>query len=182
MKIRAFVTILSLAAALVATKPIAAQAQEPRAEVGASLAGLVVGLGDNEGSTFGIPAGGFGILNPGVYASLFLGEHVAIEPQVGLFWASFGGDSEHIVNLVGQVDYFISGITQPSVYLFAAGGLVSSSGPGTTPKSVGGGLGYRMPLGDRLTFRLDGRVTHLTDNGGNMMAFTFSLGGLFGQR
>ena len=155
MKTGAFVTMLFLTAALLATRPEMARAQEPRVEVGASLASLVVGLGDNDGSLFGIPSGGFGLVNPGVYVSLFLGSHVAIEPQIGLLRASSGGDSATTVNLVGQLNYFISGATEPSAYLFVAAGLTESSDPGTTPNTVGGGAGYRIPVGEAPPVFLD---------------------------
>ncbi len=34
----------------------------------------------------------------------------------------------------------------------------------------------------KVIWRMDGRVTHFTDAGGNALAFTVSIGGLFGQR
>lgn len=44
--------------------------------------------------------------------------------------------------------------------------------------------GYRIPVGDRLTFRADGRYTRFTSefsgDEGNVLAFTLSIGGLFG--
>lgn len=175
---------LFLAATLVTTTASLAHAQ-PRAEIGASLINSVIGLGDDDVSTVGIPSGGFGIFNPGMYASLFLGEHVAIEPQVGLIWASFDSESEHILNFVGQFDYFVRGTTKPSPYLFATAGVVNMSGEDYTPKSVGGGAGYRIPVGDRLTFRVDGRYTHFTSefegDEGDALAFTVSIGGIFGR-
>jgi opacity protein-like surface antigen len=171
---------LIVAGVLIVTTASAALAADPKAEVGASLATATIGLGNNNsGSTFGIPSGGFGILQPGVYASFFVGPNVAIEPQIGLIWASSNGHAEHLVNVVGQVDYFVTGSSANSPYIFGAAGIIDVSGGSTTPKSVGGGVGYRIVAGDRLTFRIDGRVTHLTDGGGNMLAFGLSIGGLF---
>jgi hypothetical protein len=159
---------------------------QPRAEVGASLVNAVVGLGDNSVSTLGVPSGGFGILNPGAFASFFVGPRLAIEPQLGLVWASFDGESEHLLNLVGQVDYFLRGSDDASPYVFAAAGIVNVSDADYTPKSLGFGAGYRVPMGGRLTFRVDGRYTHFTGqfdgDGSDMLAFTLSIGGLFGQR
>jgi hypothetical protein len=181
---RSFGTVI-LTTALVAATASLAHAQ-PRAELGASLVNSFIGLDDDELSTVGIPSGGFGILNPGAYASFFVGERVAIEPQVGFVWASFDGDSEHILNFVGQFDYFVRGISDPSLYLFAAAGVVDVSGADYTPKSVGGGAGYRIPVGDRLTFRVDGRYTHYTGEfegeDSDALAFTLSIGGLFGAQ
>ena len=178
-------SILFLALTLVATTTSLADAQ-PRAEIGASLVSSVIELGDDGVSTLGIPSGGFGILNPGMYASLFVGTHVAIEPQVGFHWASFDGESEHILNFVGQFDYFVRGTSERSPYLFATAGVVNVSDADYTPKSVGFGAGYRIPLGDRLTLRVDGRYTHFTGefegDESDVLAFTFSIGGIFGQR
>lgn len=170
-----------LGVVFVALTAATAHAQRPTAELGASLAGVTIGLGDNRGSTFGIPSSGFGILSPGVYVSIFAGPNVAVEPQIGFLWASSGGHSEHLLNFVGQVDYFFSGTDVSSPYVFGAAGVINTSGSGPSPKSVSAGLGYRAPVGGRLAFRVDGRWAHLTDGGGNSVVFTVSIGGLFGK-
>ena len=59
--------------------------------------------------------------------------------------------------------------------------MVDVSDSNTTPKTIGGGAGYRIPLGNRLGFRFDGRYTHFTDNGGNALGFTLSIAGVFGR-
>jgi hypothetical protein len=169
-----------LAFTLVAATASYSQAQ-PKLEVGASLASAIVGTGDNGGSTFGIPSAGFGLINPGAYASVFVGSHFAVEPQIGFMWFSGDGDSGHFLNFTGQADYFVSGISQPSPFVFVAAGVVSISGAGTTPKTVGAGAGYRIRVGDRLVFRLDGRFTHVTENAGDQVTFTLSIGGVFGK-
>lgn len=132
-----------------------------------------------------VPSGGFGILNPGMYGSLFVGTRMAIEPQIGLMLAWVGGESVHFLNVVGQFDYFIRGTGERSLRLFAAGGVVSASGADYTPKSVGFGAGYRIPLRDRLTLCVDGRYPHFTgefDGGGSdALGFTLSIGGVFGR-
>lgn len=170
-----------LAAVFLAASAASATAQ-PTFEIGSSLAGAIVGVGDdNDGTAIGLPAAGFGIINPGVYASLFLGSRVAIEPQIGLLYFSSDGDSEHILNLAAQVDLFLSGLDRPSLYLFGSVGAIDTSGDGTTPKTVGGGVGYRIPVGDHLAFRLDGRFVHLTEDAGDQVAITLSIGGAFGR-
>jgi len=176
---------LFLAATFVATIASMAEAQ-PRAEIGASLVNSVIGLGDNNDlSTVGIPSGGFGVLNPGIYASIFFGTRAAIEPQLGLIWASSDGESQHILNFVGQFDYFVLGTGASSPYVFAAAGVVDISDLDYTPKSFGVGAGYRIPVGDRLTFRIDGRYTHFTGafegDDSDALGFTLSIGGIFGQ-
>jgi hypothetical protein len=142
---------------------------------------MFVGTGDNNGSTFGIPSAGFGLINPGAYASVFVGSHFAVEPQIGFMWFSGDGDSGHFLNFSGQADYFVSGTSKPSAFIFGAAGVVDISGAGVTPKTVGAGAGVRMPVGDRLAFRLEGRFTHLTEDAGDQVAFTLSIGGVFGK-
>jgi hypothetical protein len=148
-----------------------------RIELGTSIVGLTIGTGDNDAKVFGIPSSSFGLLNPAVYASIFAGPYFAVEPQAGLIWMSQNGQSNHISHVAGQVDYFPVGIDKSSPYVFGTVGVVSISGESTTPKSVGGGAGYRIPVGDRLVFRVDGRGTHYTESAGNTVAFTVSIGG-----
>jgi len=58
---------------------IAPTARAQGVEIGASLVSATVGFGEgNDASTLGIPSGGFGILNPGVYASFFVGERLGV--------------------------------------------------------------------------------------------------------
>jgi len=159
----------------------AAQAQ-PRFEIGSSMAGMLVGLGDdNDVTVVGVPSSSFGLLDSGVYGSLFVGQRLALEPRVGLFWVSSDGDSTHVLNLTGQASYFLSGTTRPSLYVLAAAGVLDVSGDDSSPKSIAGGLGYRIPVGDRLVFRLDGRYLHATEGGGNQVLVTLSIGGVFGR-
>ena len=169
---------LLILAGLVLTAP-PAWAQEPRVEIGASMANLVIGLEDEDITVFGVPTAGFGVLSPGIYASFFIGNHVAVEPQLGLIVVSGDGDTDYLLNFVGQVNYFVQGADRSSPYVFASGGVIDSSGTGQTPKSVSGGAGYRFRLGDRLVLRADGRFTHFTEDGGNIVALTLSIGGLF---
>lgn len=82
----------------------------------------------------------------------------------------------------GQVDYFFKGTSDPSPYVFGAVGLVDITDSDETPKSIGGGLGYRIPAGDNLAFRVDGRFVHFTEGAGNVITVGLSIGGLFGQK
>lgn len=171
---------LFLAAALIAAaSTVHAQ---PSAEIGASLMSATFGLDDEGVTTFGVPSGGFGILNPGVYASFFIGNYVAVEPQVGFIWVSVDDESDHLLNFTGQFDYFVSGTGVSSPYLFGTVGVVNVSDEDYTPKSFGLGAGYRTPVGDRLTFRVDGRWVRYTSEFGDdsdALAFTLSIGGIF---
>jgi hypothetical protein len=175
-----FLASLTLALALVP----AAAAHAQRVEVGSSLINITVTTDDENVTMVGIPSGGFGLLSPSVYGSFLIGERLAVEPQIGLLWMSWEGESQHMINFTGQVDYFLRSSRRSSPYLFAAAGLLES-GDSSTPKTYGGGIGYRSLLGDRLAIRVDGRYTHYTSgNGGDgsgAVALTVSLGGVFGN-
>ncbi len=171
-----------IALGLFVTAASAARAADASVEIGTSLASAIIGLEHNDGSTFGVPTGGFGILNPGLYAALVVGDTVAVEPQLGLLVVSNSGHTDHILNFAAQLDYFLSGSSVSSPYVFASAGLVEASGSSTTPKSVSAGIGYRIPSGGRLVFRLDGRFVHYTEGIGNRLVFAWSIGGLLGGR
>jgi hypothetical protein len=160
----------------------AARAAEPKVEVGAALTTVMVGIGDNDVTIFGVPSGELEFFNPSVYASFFVGPYLAIEPQVGVQVLSSSGHTEHLANLTAQVDYFVLGTEQRSPYVFGGAGVVDASGTSVTPKTFSAGGGYRVPVGDNLAFRFDGHVTHLTEGGGNVIFFAVSIGGVFGSR
>ncbi len=169
------------AVAVLASTASVARAQESKVEIGASMASAVIGLGDNDFKTFGVPAGGLGLFNPGLYASLFVTPKIAIEPQVGLQVISAGGDTETLMNLNAQVDYFLKSADVNSLYVFGAVGLATATDVDSTT-NFGGGVGYRIRAGDRLAMRADGRLTHHSDGGGNILSFSLSIGGLFGKK
>lgn len=178
MKARSTLLILALSAAVSLSVAPAASAQ-PKVEVGGSLASVVVGLDDDDDATVvGIPSASFGLLNPGVFGSFFLGDKAAFEPQIGLIWVSSGGESEHVLSLGAQFDFFFKDTTSTSPYAFAGGGITEFSDSSESAKSVAVGGGLRIPAGDRLVFRLDGRYIHFTDDGGNALAFGLSIGGV----
>jgi len=179
-----FVRRVVMVAAFLATVPVLAQAQ-PRMELGASVISSVFALEDESLSSVGVPSAGLGLFNQGAYLSAFLGDRFAIEPQIGFMWASFDGESQHILNLSGQFTYFALGTDRSSPYMFAAAGFLDVSDEDHTPKSYGLGAGYRLPAGDRLVFRIDGRYTRYTGEFAaqdlDTVAVGLSIGGLFGQ-
>ena len=159
----------------------AAPAQAQRFEVGTSLAGANIGLGDVDLSTVGVPTAGFNLLSPMLYASFFVGSRFAVEPQVGLVWATQSGESSHFLSVAGQADYFLKGTRASSPYVFGTVGVLDVSDSDTNPASVGVGGGYRMVAGGRLCFRFDGRYVHFTKERGNVLGLAVSIGGLFGR-
>lgn len=176
-----FVPRLATAAAMVLGLASVAGATDPKVEIGTTLSTVTVGLGDNEGTILGIPTGGLGLMNSGVYASIFVGPFFAVEPQLGLIWTSSGGHSNHFANVTGQVDFFPMGTARSSPYVFGAVGILDTSGSDANPKTYGGGAGYRFAVTSSLAFRVDGRYVHFTEGGGNAVMFGVSIGGVFGQ-
>ena len=166
---------------LVLAAPSISAAQQRQVELGSSLVSLTAGLGDNNTNVFGIPSSGFGLVNPGVYAALFLGPNTAFEPQLGLIAVSGEGESIHFVHVAAQFDYFTNGTEAPSPFLFGSLGVLDSSGADSAA-SLSVGVGYRMPLDDRLAFRADIRLTHLGEGLGNTLTLQLAMGGLFGRR
>lgn len=163
---------------LSAPTPVRA-ADDPSVELGTTLVSLVAGLGDNDGAVLGIPSSAFGFGSPGVFASFFLSPKLSVEPQLGLLYNSNGGGrSTHLLTLNGQVNYFVDGISRRSAYVFGSLGVADGSGS-ANPANLGLGIGYRIPAGGRLTFRLDARFQHFTDGIGNRLGLGISLGGLF---
>jgi hypothetical protein len=176
-------TMRSIRALLMAAVLVGAAAVPARAqgfEVGTSLASVIVTMSDPSTITFGVPSGGFGLINPGLYVSFFTGPRIAIEPQIGLIAASGGGSSAHVLNLAGQVNCFLRDGQGNSPYVFGSVGVIEATGAGT-PTSVSAGVGYRTALAQRLAMRVDGRYLHFTDGGGHALSFTISLGGIFGR-
>lgn len=168
------------AAAILAATATPAQAQA-KLELGASLANLTTGLGDNDGTSFGIPSSFFGITQPGVYASIFAGPNLSIDPQIGLIVVSGGGDTNHILNLAGQVNYYTKGTGASSPYIFGNVGLITATDSDSL-NSFGGGVGYRILASEHVAIRLDAKFTHYSDGVGNTISANISLGGLFGKK
>lgn len=172
--------ILFLAAVLVVFSAGALRAEE--VEVGTSMVSVLFGMGgDNEDlSAIGTPAAGFGILQPTLYGSFFVNARVSVEPQLGLVWVSQNGESVHFYHASVQGNYFLRGSSVRSPYVFGSLGVIDYTQSAENPKSLTFGGGYRIPVGGRLTFRVDGRFSHLTEGGGNTLNINLSIGGLFG--
>jgi hypothetical protein len=177
------VKIVALSSALLGASALPAAGQG--LEIGASLANVSVHFGADDDTMVSLGVGStflLGGINPGVYASFFLGPKVAIESQLGLIWMSMNSRSQHLLNVGAQVDYFLSPLAQRSAYVFGAYGVLDSSGSDILPKVASVGLGYRIPVGDSLAVRLDGRWSRFMikgRDGNNAMIVGVSIGGLF---
>ena len=173
---------LSVAFALsVGAVPALAQDNQ-RVEVGSSITSVIVMFPEHgsHSTLLGVPTAGFGLVNPSVFASIFVHPQVSIEPEVGLMVMSGGGHTDHWVNFFGNLNYFVGDTKKSTPFIFAGGGVIDMTDEKAI-KAIDGGAGYRFRLGDRLTFRLDGRYTHFFESNGNMVSFTLAIGGLLGK-
>ena len=180
MRIPKPTVVLGLTLALLGAGASTARAQQ--IELGAPLFSASIGLNDESLSTVAAPSAGvFGGFSPGVYVSIFAWPRVAIEPQVGFITAWQDGESAYFLTTGVQVNYLFGDRTRKVPYVFGGVGVVGATDADYTT-SLTTGAGYRMPLGDRLVFRIDGRYTHYTgelDDALDTLSFTFSIGGLF---
>lgn len=174
-----------VALAVITLAPAALRAGEPedrKAELGVGIVGLSVYSQEGETiTTLGAPHATF--LTPAtLYASFFVTRRLALEPQLGVVYFSGDDSSFHIATFAGQVDYLFKGREQRSPYVFGRGSLTNAGGEGDsdTTSSLGGGLGYRIPLGGRALLRFEGRFDHRFEqdfeSGANTFSASLSLG------
>jgi len=153
-----------------------------KTEIGLFVAGLTVANEDGDTITFaGVPSPGLAFVGPGVYLSRYVTDKFAIEPQLGLLFADFGGDSLHALTPTGRLSYVPKGKGKNSPYLFGAGTLVNAGGDGDsqTEGAVGGGIGFRLRIRDAGALRIEGRYERYLDPGRNVFGFTVGLGLMF---
>lgn len=95
-----------------------------------------------------------------VYATFFIGETFAVEPQVGFVSARSSGSTRSQVAIAGQLMQFTNAVTESrgSTYAFLNGGLLHfSSARSNTSYQAGGGVGYRWVVRRSLGLRFEGR-------------------------
>ncbi len=142
----------------------AAAAQDRPIELGLD-AGLSVGLGDNSFNTIDIPAQAFRI-------GFFVQDNVSIEPKFGLNSTSANGRrfTRYRAELGLLYHFFRPGMRargypgpgpRSSFYLRPFAGLVgSSNGDSDTRGLIGGGVGLKVPLVNRLASRFEANIAH----------------------
>ena len=175
--------LAALAVIILAPRALhAADAENRKAEVGVGIVGLSVFSQEGETITMlGVPNTTF-FAPAVVYASFFVTPKLALEPQLGFLYVSEDDDSYHIATFAGQVDYFFKGKERPSPYVFGRGSFTNVGGDddSDTSSSLGGGLGYRFPVGGRALLRIEGRFDHRFeqdfDPGANTFSVSLSLG------
>jgi len=182
MRRRTGVLVVCVVAGL--ASPRSARAQTGSFELGTSLLNVLVEKPEFSSSAQTVLATGGSVItlpNPSVYVALFARPRLAIEPQLGLFVVSDRLSTDTVASISGQVDYFTRSTAVDSPYVFGTAGALLESGAGITPTFIGGGGGYRHRAGDRLVFRVDARLDHVTDGRGTILGLAVSLGGVFGR-
>jgi hypothetical protein len=177
------VWILCLSAVLCAIAPSVARAQQ-RVEVGTTLINATFLANDDKATLIGVPSGAFELINPALYASFFVGKRVSVEPQVALMVLSENDETNYFLNTAVQANWYLRESTGSAPYVFASAGFINFTDAEYTPKTFSAGVGYRMRLGDRLVFKLDGRYVRMTADFGSdfdLVVVSLWLGGLFGK-
>jgi hypothetical protein len=168
----ALIVLAAATPALQADEPAAKKKEPLRSEVGMGLVGFASHSQDGSSVTsVGLPAGSasmFTLGGPLAYAALEVTPKLELQPQVGLFYVrakSEGGDASslHVLSLAGQAGYAFKGYRVGSPYVFGRMRLdaTGSNDSSETYYAAGGGLGYRLPVGDRGVIRFEGRADHI---------------------
>jgi hypothetical protein len=155
----------------------AQEAEDRKAEVGVGMVGLsVYSTGSETVTVVGAPHATF-FAPATIYASFFVSRRLALEPQAGVIFLSQNGGSYHLATFAGQVDYFFKDRQRSSPYVFGRGSLTTIGGDeeSDTSSSLGGGLGYRFPVGGRALLRVEGRFDHRFEQEFESSVNTFSL-------
>lgn len=104
-------------------------------------------------------------------------EKIGLEPRFALFFASGDGSSFTAIVAGLHVLYDLQPRSSSNSSLYVTGGanlFFTDAAGSSSDFSLGGGVGVRIPLIDRLMWRLEGRLDHQFD-----FSLT-SLSGLFG--
>jgi hypothetical protein len=151
-----------LTAALLATLTAGpVTAQTTKLEVGTHLGGMIAFNGSTE-VQLGIPASTSFLAGPALYLSVFATPSLMIEPQIAFNWNSLVDDI--LLNGVLQVGYLLSPRTSTSPFFTVHGGWTTIYGEAESGL-VGGGLGVRFLVRDRLAIRTEARYRRWTCEG-----------------
>lgn len=115
-------------------------------------------------------AGGSTLFNTSTPTSLRAGfpvsEKMQLEPRVNLVLLSGGGSTITSLSATPALMFRLKGTRSDGMYFAALPGLdlVSGGGQTATQFSLGGGVGFRFPQGDRFGFRIEGQYVHSFEN------------------
>ncbi len=153
---------LFIAAALVCALGDGARAQQALpVEIGTQAAGIIwASQGGHTTTLVAIPGGGV-LLQPTLYAALFVSPVIALEPAVSYEHISSEGSSSWAAAGLIRLGGYFSGARQNSPFLFGELGVRGTGTDSHSESHAGFGLGggYRWLVADRrLALRLEGRV------------------------
>jgi hypothetical protein len=153
---------IAMAALLVVVLADAGGAQEsvrPRPEIG-FRGGISVLREQGESLTvISFPESGFFFTGSTAYAMLFVGNTLAVEPQLGFIRVSSDGGSTSVLTAAAQVNGFFGDPEAGAPFAFVNAGV-------TRPENgeiyaIGAGAGYRAIVTQTLGLRLEGRYRRL---------------------
>lgn len=173
-----------IAVVVFATSADAGYAQVSGIEAGTSMGSLVllINHASNTTTTFAVPTGGVGVVNPAFYVSVPITSHVSVQPRIGFLLYKYDFDTSYLLNLTGEAAYYFNGSAGSSPFVSGSAGLLRGSSRAYARACLGAGAGYRLLYAGRVAIRLEGNFTHFTDDGGNAVGLGVSLGGVFGRR
>lgn len=161
------------------TPALGAAQGRPVVEIGTNVGVTVASSGGTTLTHFGVP--GQGLLGqPTVYASVFAGASVLVEPQMALNIVSSEGETSTSVGLGGQVGYLFQGASLNSPFIAGALGFQSVSGGGFSESDfgIGGKVGYRVLIGSSVGLRFEGGYRRWFDSDLNEFTFGVAVGGI----
>ena len=176
-------------ASLVGSIPPAAAQEKPSLEIGAQLLSFSFLKNKGEGGLTTINNPGTGIFSqPSIYASLFLLNKLAFEPQLAFNSVSVDDESVTLLGLGGRFAYLFRGAASNSSPYFSADAAIvrasASSDFGDDAESqfgAGMSIGYRAVVQDRMALRFETRYKRWFESNTNetilMLSFGVVLGG-----
>jgi hypothetical protein len=152
-----------------------ARAQGHPVELGID-AGGTLDLSGSNAVVVGLPVQDF-------RAGFYLSERVSIEPRVALNYLDGDGGDAIVAGTVqlGPVLHFTPDRGRAQAYVRPYGGLnfIKVGGESDAQVALGGALGVKVPMGERLATRIEGSFTHGFDSsssgGGNALGLTAGL-------
>jgi hypothetical protein len=163
--------LTTLILATLAAGPAVAQSAT-KLEIGTHLGATIAFNGGTE-VQLGIPAPTSFLAGPALYVSIFATPSFMIEPQIAFNWNSIADDI--LLNAVVQLGYLMSPTSPSSAYFTVHGGWTTIYGEAESGL-VGGGVGMRFLIKDRLAVRTEARYRRWTCSGCDLNELGLQVG------
>ncbi len=148
-------------------------------EFGTNFGVTIIDAGGSTLTNFAVPGQGFAG-QPTIYASLFPGGIVIIEPQIALTVLHVEDETVTTLGFGVQMGCLFKGSEENS--LFAVGNIssqsISSSDYSDSEFGFGGKLGYRILIGDGFGIRFEGGYRRWLEADLNEFMFGVGIGGI----